>query len=373
MHKRLRQRWWLSLGLLLVTSAVAGTALAVSNAFTISTLAGTGKPGFSGDGGPAASASINQPAGMAFDSKGNLYFVDYVNYRVRKITPRGIITTVAGNGRTPAPNEEDKVGRATRLPLNTPRDVAVDRRGNIYIVAHNRNRIRKVTPDGIIRTFAGTGFGLTSSGDGGPATKAHLASPEGLTVDASGNVYVTEYHTHRVRRITPRGIITTVAGNGKAGFSGDGGPARRAQLYRPFDVAVDAQGNLYISDFGNYRVRKVTPGGIISTIAGNGQFGLSDRDGTATSLPIGSPVGIAVAGQTVYLAVGIVVREITGSTITTIAGTLKRDIRRPCCFLGDGGPALLAELQGPQGVAVDRAGNVYFGDTMSNRIRKLTK
>jgi sugar lactone lactonase YvrE len=355
-------------------SAVTATALGVSSAFTIATFAGTGKAGFSGDGGPAASAMINQPAGMAFDTKGNLYVVDYVNYRVRKITPRGIITTVAGNGKTPAPNEEDKVGRATKLPLNTPRDVAVDRRGNIYIVAHNRNRIRKVTPDGIIRTFAGTGFGLTSSGDGGRATKAHLASPEGLTVDARGNVYVTEYHTHRVRKITPRGIITTVAGNGRPGFSGDGGPAKKAQLYRPFDVAVDAQGNLYISDFGNYRVRKVTPGGIISTIAGNGQFGLSDRDGTATSLPIGSPVGIAVDGQgTVYLAVGIVVRQITGSTITTIAGTLKRDIRRPCCFLGDGGPALLAELQGPQGVAVDRDGNVYFGDTMSNRIRKLTR
>ena len=228
--------------------------------------------------------------------------------------------------------------------------------------------MKKITPAGKLTTLAGTGR-PGYSGDGGPARKAELFDPAGVAVDGKGNVYVADYDNQRVRKISAKGIITTVAGTGKAGFSGDGGPARKAQLNLPADVAVDDHGNLYIADFRNFRVRKVTPAGIITTIAGNGAFG--NADGQATKVPLESPFGVAVDRRgIVYVTVGQSVRAITGSKSTRIAGSLA--YHNPF-VVGDGGAALLSDLQTPAGIAVSPTGTVYFAELSANRVRRLTK
>jgi hypothetical protein len=233
----------------------------------ISTVAGNGAGGCSGDGGPATSAQL-VPWGIAVDAVRNLYIADYGagHNRVRKVTPGGVISTVAGNGTYGSSGDG---GPATSAQLQSPSGVAVDAAGNLYFAEYHGCRIRKVTPGGVISTVAGNGAG-GFSGDGGPATSARLDRPSGVAVDAAGNLYFADTNNHRIRKVTPGGVISTVAGNGAAGFSGDGGPATSAQLYDPRGVAMDAAGNLYIADYGNDRIRKITPGGAISTVAGNG-------------------------------------------------------------------------------------------------------
>ncbi|MDN3297266.1 SMP-30/gluconolactonase/LRE family protein, partial [Streptomyces ficellus] len=245
----------------------------------ISTVAGTGIGGFEGDDGPAVSAQLNYPYGIALDSTGTLYFSDHGNHRVRKVTADGTISTIAGTG-TAGYRGDD--GPATSAQLNWPRDVAVDGAGTVYIVDSSNNRVRRIAADGTISTVAGTGkagFG----GDGGLATSAQLNVPFGLAVDSTGALYIAEYNSHRVRRITADGKITTVAGTGTAGSKGDGGPAVSAQLNRPQALAVDDTGNLYIADSNNHRVRKVAADGTISTVAGTGTAGFDGDDGPATS------------------------------------------------------------------------------------------
>ena len=244
----------------------------------ITTVAGNGNRGFSGDGGPATSASLSYPSGLTLDASGNLFIADERNRRVRKVSPDGIITTVAGGG---GPGLGDG-GPATSASLVNASDVAVDAAGNLYIADIGSNRVRKVNPSGIISTVAGNGdFGF--SGDGGPATDASLRYPSGVAVDAAGNLYIAEYGNSRVRKVNPSGIITTVAGNDNRGFSGDGGPATSASLGDPLGVALDAAGNLYIADTLSSRIRKVNPSGIITTVAGNDNRGFSGDGGLATS------------------------------------------------------------------------------------------
>ena len=256
----------------------------------INTVAGNGTLGFTGDGGPATAAELNYPYGVAVDTAGNLYIADSGNNRVRKVTTDGVINTVAGNG---TKGYSGDGGFATEAQLRGPNGVAIDTAGNLYIADEGSNRIRKVTTDGVINTVAGNG-GYGYSGDGGSAKEANLGIPFGIAVDIAGNLYIADRNNNRVRKVTLDGVINTVAGSGMSGYSGDGGAATAAQLYSPSGVAVDTAGNLYIADVNNYRIRKVTAGGVISTVAGNGTSGFSGDGGPATEAKLLFPVGVAV-------------------------------------------------------------------------------
>ena len=338
----------------------------VTPAGTITTVAGNGQQGYSGDGGPATAASLMSPAGVAVDAAGNLYIADTDNSRIRKVTPAGTITTVAGNGQ---PGYSGDGGPATAASLLAPCGVAVDATGSLYIADELGGLIRKVTSGGTITTVAGNGrYGY--SGDGGPATGAMLGDPGGVTVDAAGNLYIADSANSRIRKVIPAGTITTVAGNGQYCYGGDGGPATAASLATPIGVAVDAAGNLYMADSGNQRIRKISPDGTITTVAGNGQGGYSGDGGPATAASLNGPSGVAVdAAGNLYISDsynGRIRKVATSGTITTVAGGGRYG------YPGDGGPATAASLYYPVGVAVDAVGNVYIADRDNHRIRKVT-
>ena len=221
----------------------------------ITTFAGTGTAGSSGDGGAATSAQLNHPQGLSVDKSGNVYIADYANNKIRMVTSTGIITTIAGTGTA---GRSGDGGAATSAQLSGPRGVSVGVSGNVYIADSDNNKIRMVTSTGTITTFAGTGANGTS-GDGGAATSAQLAGPMGVSVDISGNVYTAEYGNLRIRMVTSAGIITTFAGTGVQGTSGDGGAATSAQFYDPAAVSVDISGNVYVADFNAAKIRVVKP------------------------------------------------------------------------------------------------------------------
>src|SRR5271157_575443 len=328
----------------------------------ITTVAGTGHAGYSGDGGPATSAELNSPVGVAVDSAGNLYIADRQNLRVRKVSTAGVITTVAGNGTTTS--SSDVGGPAANVSI-APQGVAVASAGNLYIAASLY--IFKVSAAGIITIVAGGFYGF--SGDGGPANRAGLTSPVGVAVDSAGNTYIADQGNDHVRKVSAAGIITTVAGNGTA-FSGDGGPATSAVLYFTASVATDSSGDLYVTDLTNQRVRKVSPAGLITTVAGNGTYGFAGDGGAAVNAELASPYGLAIdlAGN-LYIgdAGNQRVRKVSpGGIITTVAGSASYGSS------GDGGPATSAQLNIPQGVAVDAAGNLYIADSNNHRVRKVS-
>ena len=331
----------------------------VSTTF-ITTVAGNGTAGFSGDGSPATKAQLNFPGGMAVDSSGNMYIADSLNLRIRKVTG-STISTIAGNGVLSYSGDGGPAGSAQ---LNKPQAVAVDTSGNFYFADTLNNVVRKVTASGAISTVAGNGtagFG----GDGGAATAAQLNRPQGIAVDSSGNIYVADTQNARVRKISG-GSISTVAGSGTPGYGGDGGAATAAQLYVPIGLAVDASGNLYIADFTNNRVRKVS-GGTITTVAGNGLSGYSGDGGLAASAQINGPTGVAVdSNGNLYIADlnNNVVREVTGGKIMTVAGSGLPGVG------GDGGPATAALVGSPAGIAVDTSGNLYIANG-SATVRKV--
>jgi N-acetylneuraminic acid mutarotase len=281
----------------------------VSSSGIITTVAGNGTNGYSGDNGPATSAELFDPAGVALDASGDLYIADEVNNRIRMVSSSGIITTVAGNGTGGYSGDN---GPATSAELNSPYGVTLDAAGNLYIADLGNQRIRKVSPIGIITTVAGNGAS-GYSGDNGPAISAELFDPAGVAVDTSGSLYIADLGNQRIRKVSPSGIVTTVAGNGNIGYSGDNAPAASAELDNPTGVALDASGNLYITDEGNQRIRMVSQSGIITTVAGNGIQGYS----------------------------------------------------------GDNGPSTGAELNFPAGVGLDASGNLFFADGGGQRIRKV--
>ncbi len=340
----------------------------VDTSGVITTVAGTGTYGFSGDGGQATSAWLRRPEGVGVDSSGNVYIADSRSHRIRKVDTSGVITTVAGNGGQGTVGDG---GQATSANVTWPTDVEVDSSGNLYIVqAANTDRIRKVDTTGVITSFAAgdNNFG----GDDGPATSALLYFPNDVTVDGSGNLYIVDTNNERIRKVDTSGVISTVAGTGTAGFSGDGGQATAAQLNDPSGVAVDSSGNLYIADFINRRVRKVDTSGVITTVAGTGEISNTGRHGeggAATSARINEPTNVAVDGSdNLYITdSGVrVIRKVDSSgTITTVAGIGGGG------HGGNGGPATRAQFRSPRGVAVDGSGNLYIADRDNDWIRKV--
>jgi sugar lactone lactonase YvrE len=449
----------------------------VTAAGIITTVAGNGTSGFSGDGGPAALAALNSPTGVAVDPLGALIISDAINNRVRKVTPGGIITTVAGTG---VAGYSGDGGPGTQAQLYYPQAVVTDSSGNVYISDRQNSRIRKLSREGIISTFAGTGVS-GSAGDGGPATSAELNGPFGLALDSAGALYIADmfgrrvrrvgtdgiistyagngtstpatdgipavqagivpmsvfpdgsggmlvtvegglrrvnsvgiistlagdrggagdgglarsaiaaraegiefdpanqsYYiagdnslsptAHRVRRFAPGGIIETIAGSDVDGFSGDGGPARSAQLSWPRALARDGNGNLYVCDTGNARVRKIDASGIITTFAGSsGPLGDSGDGGPATSAVLNGCRGLATdTSGNLFISTLHKVRKVNSSgTISTVAGTGTRG------FSGDGGPATSATLNTPSGLAVGPDGSIFIADYSNCRIRRV--
>ncbi len=246
------------------------------------------QPGYSGDGGPATSALLSAPSGVGVDTAGNFYIADTGNSRVRVVSSNGIITTFAGGGGLGSfPNLLGDGGPATAALLGKPIDVAADSNGNVFIADASLNVVRRVGPNGVITTAAGNGnsFSLAGAGDGGPATSTAVV-PLALAVDSSGNLYIADNATNRIRMVSPSGVITTVAGSGSRSYSGDGGPATSAGLNGSSGVAVDASGNIYVSDSGNDRMRLVTPDGTINTIGGSGSSSFSGDGGPALNAGI---------------------------------------------------------------------------------------
>ncbi len=350
-----------------------------SSSFYIYTLAGDGTFGYSGDYGQATLADLNYPTGTAIDRAGNLYIADESNNVIRKVAAgTGVITTTAGNGT--AGHSGDN-GPATSAELDNPWGVAVDPAGNVYISDSYNSVIREVAAgSGVITTIAGNGT-PGSIGDNGPATSAQLFYPAGIALDASGNLYIADYENYRIREVSAiTGMITTVAGNGQYGYTGDGGLATSATLGGPYGVAVDAAGNLYIADTYNNVVRKVAAGtGTISTVAGNGfkssgsEGGYSGDGGPATSAELYWPLGVAVdIGGNLYIAdtYNQAIRKVTAGTgtIATVAGNTSQ-CNSPG---GDGGSATSVALCYPASVSVDNAGKFYFAESSSSRVREVT-
>ncbi len=402
---------------------------------TLTLVAGNSRAGFSGDGGPAVSAQLNTPQGIALDSAGNIYIADSLNTRVRMVDTKGIITTFAGNGAVSVPGFWGDSGAATDANLHLPVAIAVDSSNNVYIAVSADNTVRRVTTDGIINIFAGAGYkgyygdyakdsttgtvtntglanvaGLTGPQDVsiGPkgvvliadtgnsvirqvatdgtistvagngnigisgddvAIKLPMLSPFGVSADSSGNIYIAEYGSNRIRKVDTTGKITTAIGDGTQGYAGDGGPANKVEMSLPSSVQVDSSGNLYFADSLNNRIRKLT-GGNVNTFAGNGTLSHSGDGLAATSAQLNTPLGVAVdAAGNLYIAdtLNNVVRRVgTNGVITPFAGNGSAG------FGGDGGAATSAQLSGPQGLALDSAGNLYIADTQNQRVRKVS-
>ncbi len=333
---------------------------------TISTFAGNGATTYSGDGGMANVTALNHPRGIAVGATGQLYIADVDNFRVRAVNPAGVIFTVAGTGVLGAAGDGGSALAATFSDIN---GLTLDSAGNLYVADSGNRRIRKVTPAGTVTTVAGTGI-QGFSGDGGLATDATLNRPSSVVVDPSGNIYFSDSSNQRIRRVAPDGTITTIAGNGLEGFSGDGNLATGATMSFPLGLARDQVGNLYFTDGNNNRVRRITPAGIISTVAGDGKGRFAGDGGLATlaSLNIPSDLAIDFAGNLYIADAGNnrVRRVDPAGIITTVAGTGTDG------FSGDGGLAASAMLNFPWAVTVDNSGSVYIADRVNSRIRRVS-
>lgn len=338
----------------------------ISKDGTITTIAGNGTAGFSGDGGPALNAALNFPAGLCVDKTGNLFVADRNNHRVRRIDTSGIITTIAGNGEPDWMGDDEP---AVNASLHFPSDVSCSSGGELYVSDRSNSRIRKIDAQGIITTVAGLGppdFG----GDFGPAQDALLKYPFGIELDKDGNLFIADRGNNRIRKVATDGTITTVAGDGNHFFSGDYGPARRASLAFPTDVASDSQGNLYIADRNNNRIRKVDTFGIITTVMGIGEYEYNGDNEVASETTLHLPFALAMAPDDNLIVVDrshFRVRKVDLKTgdVKTIAGNGQ------ALFKGDGGPGLGASLKSPSGIVVDNLGNVIFADKQNHRIRRV--
>ena len=326
----------------------------------IATVAGTGKLGYSGDGGPANQAQLSAYlTGLAFDAAGNLYIVDSGNNRVRMVSAAdGTISTVVNGSMLPGKPE-------TSFGFT---GIAIDGSGNLYLADTNYYQIFRIAPDGGFSVFAGTGKS-GDNGDGGPAIAASFGFPYDILAAGSGALYVSDTLANRVRKITPDGVISAFAGNGAAAFAGDGGPAVQASLTYPSQLAFDSSGNLYIDDYGNARIRRIGADGVITTVAGSDNSnGFSAGDGgPATQAQFTTPQGVAISSTgDIYISdydASVRVVSATDGVVRSLYGTPH--------FAGDGGPALNALFATPQALAGDGHGNFYLGDGNNFRIRKI--
>ena len=358
--------------LLIFTTFLLVSTISSAQYGNVTTIAGDGTQGYSGDGGPATVSVTNLPTGIAIDNAGNIYFSEITNSVVRKIATDGTISTVAGMvGNL---NFSGDGGQATTATLNFPQGLAVDASGNLYIADRQNQRIRKVDANGIITTVAGNG-NEGDAGDGGQATTAELNNSQHIAVDNAGNIYISDWQNNKIRKVATDGIITTIAGTGNYAFSGDGGAATSAELKSPSGIVVDASGNVYFSDRNNYRVRKIDTNGIITTIAGIGGFQpFSGDGGLATDAELYQPSGLTLdSSGNIYIvdSNNQRIRKITtDGIINTIIGTGSTGIGAGG-FNGDDMPGTDTRLNSPSGVAVDGAGNIYITDYNNQRIRKL--
>ena len=331
----------------------------------VSTLAGNGNRGFAD--GLGAAASFNMPQGAAVDASGNVYVVDTLNHRIRKVTPGGVVTTFAGTG-----GEGAVDGPALNASFRYPSGVAVDSSGNVYVADAGTNLIRKVTPGGMVSTLAGSGTAMFADGTGAAASFNY---PTGIAVDLGGNLYVADARNNLIRKVTRDGVVTTLAGivagsiiKGKAPNPYQDGTGTTATFNFPVGIAVGAGGDIYVADFNNHRIRKVTPGGIVSTLAGNGTATFADGPGTAAAFNY--PYSLAVdAGENVYVADNgnQRIRKVRpDGLVTTLAGS------GAAGYSNMTQPALTAPFAGPRGVAVDTAGNLFVVEYNNNCVKKIT-
>lgn len=320
---------------------------------TVSTLAGNGISGFTN--GPGNKAQFAGPEGLAMDAQGNIFVADNGNNCIRKITPAGVVSTYAGTGAAGLVN-----GPVSTAQFFGPADVAVDGQGNVLVAEYANNCIRKITPAGMVSTLAGAG--TAGFADGGAAA-AKFNHPNGLAVDAQGVLYVSDYDNYRIRRVMPTGDVSTVAGSGQRGASD--GPAASAQFVGPEGLAVNAAGTLYVADFAGYRIRKITTAGTVSTVAGTGIRGFAD--GAGAGAQFNGPAGMAIDSRGDLLvadAGNACVRRIAlaDGTVSTVAGS------RTLGFAD--GPVATAQFYAPLGIAAGPAGVLYLGEG-SDRIRKI--
>lgn len=341
-----------------------------SEAQIITTYAGNGTGSFSGDSGPATAAGLDYFCGGTFDKFGNYYFTE-LGHRVRKISTTGIITTVAGNGTSGFSGDG---GIATNAQLHTPLAVAIDTLGNLYVADEENHRIRKVDTNRIITTICGSSIN-GYSGDGGPASSAILSYPQYICFDKTGNLYISDTYNSRVRKINAAGFISNVAGNGLGIYNGDGGLADTSSINFPIGLCFDGNNNLYIADNTHCRVRKVNTLGIISTVAGNGIEGFSGDGGFASNAKI-YPSYLAFdnfgnlyinESYTGSFPIGNRIRILHSSgIISTVVGNGFWG------YNGDGGLADTTKLNNPCGITVDSCGNLYVADDYNHRVRKVT-
>jgi len=341
--------------LLIGTILPASLKAAFVQGAVVTTLAGSaGVTGSTNESG--TNASFSYPFGVAVDSSGNVYVADTNNDLIREITSGGIVTTFAGSaGVTGSTN-----ATGTAASFNRPQGVAVDVSGNVYVADSGNNLIRKITSGGVVTTLAGSGSPGSANATG---TAASFNQPVGIAVDSSGNVYVGDSHSFLIRKVTSGGVVTTLAGSGSSGSANATGTA--ASFDNPFGVAVDSSGNVYVADNWNNLIRKITPGGVVTTLAGSGSPGSANRTGTAASFK--TPNGIAVdSSGNVYVADfgNNLIREITsGGVVTTLAGSGS---------LGSANATgTAASFNGPAGIAVDASGHVYVGDSGNDLVREI--
>jgi len=336
------------------------------------TIAGGDSAGYFGDKGLAAKAALSYPDAIAVDLKGNIYIGDDHNNRLRMIDGKtGIIVTLAGTGEAGYSGDG---GPADQAQIDGPTAMAFDKEGNIYFGDEANACIRKIdAKTHIITTIAGNGT-QAYAGDGGPAIEASFVHPSGLAIDAEGNMYIADWGSSTIRKVSAKtGIITTIAGNGEGDYYGDGGPAGKAALSGCNELALDKLGNLYVTDSYNNRIRKIdAETGIITTIAGTGESGYSGNGGPAVNASLNGPTGLAVdSNGNVYFSDygNNCIRSINANTgvIMDVAGD------GVVGFGGDGGSALTARIAGAEGIALDAGGNIYIADNDNNRIRKVEK
>lgn len=330
----------------------------------VTTIAGT-RSQFRGDDGPAAQALLFEPSDAKPDRAGGWIIADTGNHRIRRISPTGLITTIAGDGESGFAGDG---GPALAARLASPQGVAVDSSGNIFIADTENHRVRRITSEGVITTVAGTGS-PGFNGDLRAPAQSQLSRPAAVAIDSNGWLVIADTGNHRVRRVINGNLMVVIAGDGTAGFGGDGGSGKDAQLNNPRGLSIDSEGSIFIADATNYRVRKLSTTGVIATAAGNGSMGFSGDGGPARQAGFGSIRGVAADAQgALYIADGdnLRIRQVASGIVRTIAGSGLRG------FSGDGGAALDARFDDPAGIAVDSAGSVAFADRLNHRIRKLT-